>query len=188
MRTFVALELPDAFASDVAALARRLSAAVEGRFVPRERRHLTLAFVGDIDESGVERAIEALEAACTGAAPVPLRSEGLGRFGRANDATLWLGIALGIALAPELAELAARIRAELSARGVPFDGKPFKPHVTLARRARIPKTSLAGLAFPREDEARFVTLFKSMLGREGPTYKPLHTRDLAASTRELGAE
>ena len=49
MRTFVALDLPPDFADDVAALARQMGAAVEGRFLPRSTYHLTLAFLGDDD-------------------------------------------------------------------------------------------------------------------------------------------
>lgn len=174
MRAFIALPLPEDFATDVAALARRLSAELEGRFLPRENRHLTLAFLGDIDEREVVAAAEALDAACAGADAIPLRSDGLGKFGRASDATLWLGIAAD----PALANLAARLRDELNARNVPFDGKPFKPHVTLARRARIPKRDLPPLVFPRDDLASSVVLFKSTLDRTGAAYKPLHTTEL----------
>lgn len=174
MRTFIALELPDAFATDIAALARRLSASLEGRFLPRENHHLTLAFLGDTSESDVASAIDALETACVGARPIPLRSDGLGKFGRANDATLWLGIAPD----PELTSLVDRLRAELTARCVPFDAKPFKPHITLARRARIPQADLPPLAFPLDDAATTVTLFKSTLDREGAVYKPLHSVEL----------
>ena len=51
MRTFIALDLPPGFADDAAALARRLSASMEGRFLPRDTYHLTLAFLGDVDEA-----------------------------------------------------------------------------------------------------------------------------------------
>ena len=61
---------------------------------------------------------------------------------------------------------------------MPFDAKPFKPHITLARRARIPKASLPPLAFPRDDRAATVTLCKSTLERTGAVYKPLHTTRL----------
>ena len=138
MRTFIALDLPPDFADDAAALARRLSASMEGRFLKRDTYHLTLAFLGDVDEAQLAAATDALEAACAGASPVPLRSDGLGKFGRATDATLWLGIAA----APELEQLAARLRDELRARDVPFDAKPFKAHLTLACRTwRFPKTT-----------------------------------------------
>ena len=56
MRTFIALELPTDFADDVAAMARRLSASLEGRFLDRSTYHLTLAFLGDIDDAEAARA------------------------------------------------------------------------------------------------------------------------------------
>ncbi|BDE97049.1 RNA 2',3'-cyclic phosphodiesterase [Raoultibacter timonensis] len=173
MRVFVALELPQAFASDIAALSRQLKYAVEGRFLAAETYHLTLAFLGEATEAGIASAIEA---ACTNAAAIPLRSDGLGKFGRASDATLWLGIAA----TPDLMRLAETVREELGARGVAYDGKPFKPHITLARRVRIPRTDLPPLAFPLNDEASAVTLFKSTLARDGATYKPLYTARLEA--------
>lgn len=174
MRTFIALDLPPDFADDAAALARRLSASMEGRFLPRDTYHLTFAFLGDVDEAQLAAATDALEAACTGASPVPLRSDGLGKFGRASEATLWLGIAP----APELEQLATRLRVELRDRDVPFDAKPFKAHLTLARRVRIPHVGLPHLAFPQDDQAVAVTLYKSTLDRSGAIYKPLRTVQL----------
>ena len=61
MRTFIALDLPPGFADDAAALARRLSASMEGRFLPRDTYHLTLAFLGDVDEAQLAAAADALE-------------------------------------------------------------------------------------------------------------------------------
>ena len=61
MRTFIALDLPPDFADDAAALARRLSASMEGRFLKRDTYHLTLAFLGDVDEAQLAAATDALE-------------------------------------------------------------------------------------------------------------------------------
>lgn len=92
MRAFIALELPADFADDTAAAARRLSASLEGRFLDRSTYHLTLAFLGDIDDAEASRAMDALDVACAGSAPVSLAPDGLGKFGRPADATLWLGV------------------------------------------------------------------------------------------------
>ena len=174
MREFIALELPAAFADEVAGLARRLEAACDGRFVPAGNLHLTLAFLGELDEAGTRAAMGALEAACAGTGPVGLAAEGLGTFGRGRSTTLWLGIRP----TDELALLAKRVREELAAHGLAYDEKPFRPHVTLARRARLSRAALGDLAFPRPDEARRVTLFRSVLGPDGARYKPLRTVDL----------
>ena len=68
MRAFIALELPADFADDTAAAARRLSASLEGRFLDRSTYHLTLAFLGDIDDAEASRAMDALDVACAGSA------------------------------------------------------------------------------------------------------------------------
>lgn len=175
MRAFIALKLPADFADDVAAMARRLSASLDGRFLDRSTYHLTLAFLGDIDDAEASQAMDALDAACAGAAPAPLAPDGLGKFGRPADATLWLGLAPD----PALLSLAEHIREELTARDIPFDPKPFRPHITLGRRVRIPKKPLPSLAFPLPTQARTVTLFKSTLSRDGAAYKPLYTTHLA---------
>ena len=174
MRAFIALELPADFADDTAAAAGRLSTSLEGRFLDRSTYHLTLAFLGDIDDAEASRAMDALDVACAGSAPVSLAPDGLGKFGRPADATLWLGVAPD----PALQALAERVREELTARDVPFDPKPFRPHITLGRRVRIPKKPLPPLAFPLPAHARTVTLFKSTLSRDGAEYKPLYTVDL----------
>lgn len=170
MRAFVALELPAPFEDGVAALARQLRPSVDGRFMDRSTYHLTLAFLGEVGEGQVRAAMDALDGACAGLPSIPLSAKGLGTFGRASDATLWLGIEP----CPELLDLVRRVRAALDACGIAFDVKPFKPHITLARRARVRPGAAGGLAFPRPGRASSVSLFKSVLAREGAAYASLY--------------
>lgn len=188
MRSFIALELPVDFANETAALARHLSESIEGRFMHRDSYHITLAFLGDASEQDIASAMAALEAVAMpggegakggeGAAPVapvPLACAGLGKFGRSSDATLWLGLREY----DSLVDLAARVRDQLDARGVHFDTKPFKPHITLARRARLSSVALTEVPFPRDAFATRITLFRSELSSEGARYKPLYSVSLA---------
>ena len=177
MRAFIALEMPEEFVDDAAALARRLARSVDGRFVPAKNYHLTLAFLGEVGESEARSAMDAMDEACRTAGPMPVEVEGLGAFGkRAGGSGLWLDVARD----PELMALAERVRAGLDARGVAYDGtRPFSPHVTLARRAKLPAgLALSELPFPLPCEARSVTLFRSYLEKDGARYKPLYTIDL----------
>lgn len=174
MRTFVALELPREFADDVAGVARRLGPVVGGRLTDRRNYHLTLAFLGEIGEADARLAIEALEGACADAAAPLLACDGLGTFGKRDNATLWLGIRPS----PELTTLASAVREGLRARGVAFDDKPFRPHVTLARHARLPRGPLPDLAFPLPARPERVTLYRSILEPEGARYKPLFSARL----------
>lgn len=170
----MAVEVPGQLEDEVAGIARQLGAAVSGRFMPRGNYHVTLAFLGDIDEAAASAAIAALDEACAGIPPVELRASELGTFGRGREVTLWLGFAA----ASGLADLAERVRGHLAARSLPFDEKPFRPHITLARRARIPRSELPQLAFPQPVRAARVTLFRSFLASDGATYKPLYTVEL----------
>ena len=174
MRAFIALELPEAFWRETADLARQLSLRIDGRFSKSDSYHLTLAFLGNIDDAQKGLAMDAMDAACAGLFAIPLESNGLGKFGRSNDATLWMGVKPN----DGLLELARRIREELEARSITFDSKPFRPHITLARRTRIGRSDLPALPFPRDDVATDVTLFKSELSHEGATYKTLYTIEL----------
>ncbi len=175
MRAFIALELPEDFKEDLAAMTRVLSSAVEGRFIPRENYHVTLAFLGDIDEAQAHDVMDAMDEACVGMPRIPLRADRLGKFGRSSDATLWLGLAPD----PALIRIANQMREALRAQGFALDDKPFLPHITLARRTCLPKGALPELAFPHSCDATHVTLFKSTLSHEGAQYKPLYEIDLS---------
>lgn len=160
--------------TEIVDLARCLAGQVTGRFIPGENYHLTLAFLGEIGEAESRDVIAAMGEVVAGCGPVRLRPTGLGTFGKPSDCTLWLGIEA----ASELVALAEELRAALAARGIAFDGKPLRPHITLARRVRLPKGELAPLAFPELAYATRMTLFKSTLTPEGAIYKSLYTVDL----------
>ena len=78
--------------------------------------------------------------------------------------------------------LAERLRGCLREHGVAFDdANSFLPHVTLARRVRLPKGELPALSFPLPCEAARVTLFRSYLEKTGARYKALYTVELGES-------
>lgn len=171
MRAFIALDIPPILREDVAALARQLKTSVKGRFVPRKNYHVTIAFLGNVTERELAGAMLALDEAASRFAPVELAPDGLGKFGRANDATLWLGFTQD----PALMELAAFVRAGLDDAGVSFDAKPFLPHLTIARRAALDHGMLPMLPFPASAHADELTLFKSTLTGDGAIYEPVYT-------------
>lgn len=174
MRAFIALALPEGMARGTAALSRQLARVLDGRITAPENHHLTLAFLGDIDEYGAEAAITALDEACAGRPPVLLEPHGLATFGRGKDKTLVLELDGN----PELEALASAVRSRLSDHWVDFDEKAFRPHITLARRARLSE-DLGMLVLPEAAWATDVVLFKSTLTSDGPIYKELYSVMLA---------
>lgn len=64
MRTFIALELPTDFRSEVAALSRILARTCKGHFLPYENLHVTLAFLGEIDEAEAATVVSVMNQVC----------------------------------------------------------------------------------------------------------------------------
>ena len=172
MRTFIALELPTDFAAETAKLQDNLGTTLQANYVPEQFLHLTLALLGDLETNTQLAATQrAIELATSNFAPVSLHPEGLGYFGDASDATVWMGISP----TPALMNLAKSIRSELSTKGISYDATPFKPHITLARHANARRASLDGFAMPDTAHATNVTIFKSELAPKGTSYQALHS-------------
>jgi RNA 2',3'-cyclic 3'-phosphodiesterase len=125
-RLFYAVWPDAAGARALAALAVRVAEATGGRPVREDQIHLTLAFLGEVDDSR-RRAV--LDAAKFRARPFELVIDRTGAFRRAGVA--WAGPSES---PKELLDLQARIQSRLRERGFALDERPFAPHVTLARR------------------------------------------------------
>ncbi len=130
MRLFVAVFPPDDVCWD---LRRRLldpGRPTRGgkpgvRLTPIDRWHVTLAFLGEVPAGRLPEVERALDAVTVPKGTV-LRLRGGGRFGHGRSAALWAGVD------GNLAELHADVRARLSAVDLPYDGRPFTPHLTVA--------------------------------------------------------
>jgi 2'-5' RNA ligase len=126
MRCFVALWPDDAARERLAAVAREQQRRFpRARAMRAENLHLTLAFIGELDEARAARVAAALGALPF--EPFEWTLDAVGAFDRAR--VLW---ASGPDCAP-LAALAQRVRALLDELHVRYDRKPFVAHVTLLR-------------------------------------------------------
>ena len=168
LRVFFAV-WPDASTrAAIAALAHEAAANAGGRPAPLENLHLTLAFIGDVPAERLA-ALQAIgaEAART-TPPFTLMLDRLGGFRDAGIA--WLGTT---PTPPALDALVGPMREALGAAGFPVDPRPFRVHVTLARRCRrrVRAATIAPIAWRVER----MTLTASELGGEASRY-----RDLAA--------
>jgi 2'-5' RNA ligase len=154
VRLFVAAFPPPEVVADLTGALAGLAmarAAERGavRLTPHEQWHLTLAFLGEVPDEQVPDARQAV-AACAAATPEPLtlRIAGTGSFtaGRAaggpgGTTVVWAGLHGDTA---QLGALAERLRTGLRAAHLPFDPRPYRPHLTLARVPdRFPAADLA---------------------------------------------
>lgn len=128
MRLFVAVWPPESAIADLAQAVAALTVdAPAPRWLPVHRWHITLAFLGEVEESAVPDLTQRLARTVRGAESGELRLAGAGRFGRA---VLWAGVSGEV---DPLATLARRICAAARGAGIGLDDRPFHPHLTLAR-------------------------------------------------------
>jgi len=187
VRLFVAVELEDDAARRVSQISAQLRQRVEHRapsarltWIPPERMHLTVRFIGEVDE----RRAEAIRAQLSPPLATPvfdLRLEGTGAFPPRGPArVLWAGVTQGI---DELIALEREASLRLVGCDVPLENRPYRPHLTLARVRDAKGLETAGL-FDGLDEpidtipVRTITLFSSRLSPKGPTYLPLQSTGL----------
>ena len=110
------------------ALKREVSGA---RIAKAEPMHLTLAFLGDVEDRELHTVCKAVDLGCTGHGAFHLELAGLGVFPNTERArTLWAGIGEGM---EELKALQGEVEAALVKTGLHrAEDRPWSPHVTLA--------------------------------------------------------
>jgi RNA 2',3'-cyclic 3'-phosphodiesterase len=149
-RVFVAVEVPPPVRQALAAATASLRTAEAGlRATAPAGWHLTLAFLGDLEDEQQERAAAVTADVLAWHAPRPapwLALAGAERFG---DRVLVVQVSEDPPVA--LSGLVALLREELTAVGFALPGGRFRPHVTLARARRrrpVTRADVAALAIP----------------------------------------
>lgn len=185
MRLFIAIEVTEAWRAAAAAQQRALLDALpiemhrSLRPVREELMHITMRFLGEVDDGG----IDPLQAALDGVPPfaVRLALDRAGTFGPApRTGVVWLGVGGEVRA---LRGIAGDIERALRLIGVKGDDRPFAAHLTLARLSRnaTPEERSAVAAAvqhldPPPQEPFFaseLTLIRSYLEGPSPRYEVL---------------
>jgi len=183
MRLFVAVEIGEALASGAATLSAELErrATVAARrakvtWIPADRMHLTIRFIGEVDDGKASMVRTVLEEPL-GVAPFNLTLCGAGTFPTSGTPrVVWIGVTDG---REQMLRVEREITARLTPLGIPAEDRAYSPHLTLAR-VRDP----AGLKSMRlldgltertigTTHIETITLFHSKLSPKGPTYTPI---------------
>ncbi|WP_033339180.1 RNA 2',3'-cyclic phosphodiesterase [Catenuloplanes japonicus] len=135
MRLFAGIYPPDEACAHLAARVGTLHVSAAGadtRLAPRAQWHVTLVFIGEVPDDRLSEVDTALTTAthAAGTKPARLRIAGGGRFGRGRLTILWAGLSGDVG---RLTQLGDTTRHTLARAGLPFDPRPFRPHLTLAR-------------------------------------------------------
>lgn len=175
-RLFVGLELPDPVKDRLLELQRPIPGA---RWQSMGQLHLTLCFIGNVEEARVPELGVALQALTT--APFELALQGVNCFGKPQrPRNLWIGVV------PEtpVMVLHQEVSLRLASTGWQPETRRFRPHITLARFHRHKAGSVAHFLDTHHElttdafEVKHVSLFKSTQGAEGSRYQVIERFEL----------
>jgi len=136
--------------------------------------HITLKFMGDIEEGGVPDVIDVMRSSAEGVAPFEFKIKGMGAFPSRNRIkVVWVGIPNP----GHMVTIAERLDRGLSSIGFQREKRRFTPHLTVARARFSKNVDVVQEIIERWENHDFgsqqvnsIRLKKSVLAPKGPTY------------------
>jgi len=161
---------------DALAPLRRRRAELPVKWVRPENIHLSLKFLGEVEDAREPELVAALKQAADTRRPLTLEITGFGVFPDYHRPhVLWAGVTAE----PGLELLQHGVEQAFAPLGFPTEARAFRPHVTLARSEREARPRdfkgleevLAGLEFTETVTVAEVDLMQSTLQKDGPVYQ-----------------
>jgi 2'-5' RNA ligase len=147
-----------------------------------EKIHLTLKFLGDIDEDQLSGVKEAAMKAAAGLEPFPVTIENTGCFPSPGKARiLWLGVTDQTG---NLRKLKEALEEKIAALGFEKETRPFAPHLTIARLREPQRSRELAEAWlqkqfePVSFEVSAIVIYESKLLPAGSVYSVIETFNL----------
>jgi 2'-5' RNA ligase len=183
IRSFICIVLPEELKAKIAELQSGLKREpVSVSWTKPENVHLTLKFLGDVEETRLEQVKEAISQTAQAHARFELIAHSCGVFpNEKNPRVLWVGLKDESGV---LSPLVAEIEERLSRIGFAKEDRPFRVHLTIGRvRSRGNAQELARKLIASDFPAhRFpverIVLMRSDLKPTGAVYTPLHSAEL----------
>ena len=155
------------------------------RWVKRDAMHLTLRFLGEVEEAGLVHVMEAMTS-LEGSGRLRVRLGRVGAFGGRRPRVIWVGLAEDDGL-EKLRAVRTQLDAALAVAQFEAESGRFRPHLTLGRvRRQATKPQLASIqaavdaatALSIESVVERVALVESTLLKDGPRYRQLAMTEL----------
>src|SRR5438034_1151779 len=128
IRTFLGVAISQGIRKRLSALEDDLTEAVPGvKWVEPENLHVTLKFLGDVDDHELYAVYKTAQEAVAGLETFEMTVAGIGAFpdlGRPR--TIWAGVTQGT---PELVAVHAALERAFTAQGYPREDRPYTPHI-----------------------------------------------------------
>ena len=176
IRSFISLEIPDAALTSILNLRDEKLGKLENvRWEGKEKLHLTLKFLGDINSEMIAAYAQSVEKIVGNYECMKLSFNEFGIFKRRNEyKILWIGLKENL----KLLDLVNDIESAFIEFGFEKENRKYNSHVTLLRFRGYEDTekivSLTELKVPElEFTANKLTLYESMLTPNGSVYRSL---------------
>jgi 2'-5' RNA ligase len=135
MRVFFAIE----FSKEIKELLKSIEHELEdnsisGNFTTEENMHLTVKFIGEIENKEFEKLKVCLDKATVNMGPFAIRLTQLGEFAGGGSELIWVGIENQD---DGLINLFNNIQKEIEAAGYEKEERKFRPHITIGRKVKL---------------------------------------------------
>lgn len=180
MRTFIAIGIPKNIKDKIGVYEEPLrKERAKISWIKPENIHITLKFLGEVEENKIQEIYEALKKCVSNQKPFDIEVIGTGGFPNLNrPRIIWVGLKKG---SEELKTLAKSIDNELEKLGFRKEKRGFSPHLTVGRVKNIynihefvekmNSVEFKGDTFTADE----ILIMKSDLKPTGAVYTKLHT-------------
>lgn len=187
MRAFIAIEISEEIRNALRQVQSHLKyAGADVKWVNKDNIHLTLKFLGEIDEKKADEVKSSLDAVAKETRKFEISLKDIGVFPKIDfPRVVWVGLDKG---AGESTELAKKVDEELSKIGFQKETRPFASHLTIGRvrsskNKQALKEKILSMDSPKPtaqspQPINSVTLFQSTLTPKGSIYTKLHEAKL----------
>lgn len=175
VRCFISVDIPKEKQEKLFEIKKDLEKFCFSKFVKRENLHITLKFLGDINDDEIKTVKEKLHS-ISKIKSFNVSLSGIGAFPNdKNPRIIWVGIEEGL-------EELILIRNEIDNKILlgEKDSRPFSPHVTICRVKRIFKRDRLEKFLKEKINFNFgnflvnkINLKRSVLARNGPIYSDI---------------
>jgi len=187
MRAFIAIEVPKDVKENIGGIIEKMKKFdAKVKWVKPENLHVTLKFLGEVQERYIGNLASLTEDALKGKSSFEVHFGGTGSFpGGKNPRVIWIGTSKGWEREKELAE---SIDEKLSKAGYEKEEREFSSHMTIGRVKERRNIEALLKALDEEKDKEFgstivdhVNIMKSTLTTKGPIYEVIKKIDLVKS-------
>ncbi|MEO0288195.1 MAG: RNA 2',3'-cyclic phosphodiesterase [candidate division WOR-3 bacterium] len=179
-RLFIAFKIPSDLKNELLLVQHKIRNNLDLKgvnWVKPENMHITVAFLGQVDEKVVPQIIEVMSS--VNFKSMHLKGEGLKFFNKNNYPAIFF---YSLEISDELKDTVGSIRENLIKKGIDFDRKSFNAHITIAR---IKEGYDGNLLYkfvnekktffePKRYSINTLVLYESKFVDNQPFYIPLH--------------